>query len=90
MKKNIRVTKNKKLKKKLTVDEVKTEIVNKINTENKELLDDQKEGGDSTDGVVTLFEDIIHPILEEFQELIGERRTKRILYVVQLKFSQYL
>ena len=34
-------TKNKKPKKELTVDEAKTEIVNKIVTEMDELLDDQ-------------------------------------------------
>ena len=41
MKKNIEKTKNKKLKKKLTIDEAKTEIVNKIIDEIKDLLDDK-------------------------------------------------
>ena len=49
-------TKNKKLKKEPTVDEIKTEIVNKIVTEFNGLLDDQTESGDSTDGVITLFD----------------------------------
>ena len=40
--KKIGETKNKKLKKKVTVDEAKTEIVNKIVTEINELLDDQR------------------------------------------------
>ena len=55
--KNIGETKNKKLKKELTIDEAKTEIVNKIINEIKNLLDDQTQSGDSTDGVITLFED---------------------------------
>ena len=65
--KNIAETKNKKLKKELTADKAKTEIVNKIITEINELLDDQTQGGDSTDDVVTLFEDIFQPILDEFK-----------------------
>ena len=70
--KNIGETKNKKLKKELTIDEAKTEVVNKIIDEIKNLLDDQTQSGDSTEGVITLFEDIFQPILEEFKELIGE------------------
>ena len=75
--KNIGETKNKKLKKELTVDEAKIEIVNKIIIEINELLDDQTQGGDSTDSVITLFEDIFQPILEEFKELIGESKDKK-------------
>ena len=41
MKKKIEKTKNKKLKKELTIDEAKTEIVNKIIDEIKDLLDDK-------------------------------------------------
>ena len=77
MKKNIGETKKKKLKKKLTIDEAKTEIVNKIIDEIKVLLDDQTQRGDSTDGVITLFEDIFQPILDEFKELIGESKDKK-------------
>ena len=33
-------------------------------TEIKELLDDQTQGGDSTDGVITLFEDILQSTLD--------------------------
>ena len=47
-------TKNKKLKKELTIDKAKTEIVNKIIDEIKDLSDDQTQGGDSTDGIITL------------------------------------
>ena len=65
--KKIGETKNKKLKKELTVDEAKTGIVYKIITEINELLDDQAEGGDSTDGVITLFEETFQPILDEFK-----------------------
>ena len=75
--KNIGETKNKKLKKELTVDEAKIEIVNKIIIEINELLDDQTQGGDSTDGVITLFEDIFQLILDEFKELIGESKDKK-------------
>ena len=75
--KNLGETKNKKLKKELTIDEAKTEIVNKIIDEIKVLLDDQTQRGDSTDGVITLFEDIFPPILDEFKELIGESKDKK-------------
>ena len=64
-KKKIGETKNKKLKKELTVKEAKTEIVNKIVTEINELLDDQTEGRDSTDGVITLFEETFQPVLDK-------------------------
>ena len=47
-------TKNKKLKKELTIDKAKTEIVNKIIDEIKDLSDVQTQGGDSTDGIITL------------------------------------
>ena len=63
--KKIEETKNKKLKKKLTVEEAKTEIVNKIITEINELLDNQTEGRDSTDGVITLFEETFQPVLDK-------------------------
>ena len=53
--KDIRETKKKKLKKGLSIDEAKTEIVNSIVTEINELLNDQAQVGDSTDGVITLF-----------------------------------
>ena len=55
--KNIGETKNKKLKNEPTIDEAKIEIVNKIVNEIKDLLDDQTQGRDFTDGVITLFED---------------------------------
>ena len=74
--KNLGETKNKKLKKELTIDEAKTEIVNKIIDEIKDLLDDQMQVGVSADGVITLFEDIFQPILDKFKELIGESKDK--------------
>ena len=77
--KNIR---KQRLKKGLSIDEEKTETVNKNVTEINKLLDDQTEGGDSTGGVITLSEDIFQPTLDEFKELIGECKTKRILSVV--------
>ena len=66
-----------KLKKERTTDEAKTEIVNKIIDEIKDLLDDQMQGGDSTDGVITLFEDIFQSVLEKFKKLIGETKDKK-------------
>ena len=56
--KNIGETKNRKLKKQLTIDETKTEIVNKIIDQIKDLLDDQTQGRDSIHGFIALFEDI--------------------------------
>ena len=73
--KNIGETKNKKLKKELTIDEPKTEIVNTIIDEIKDFLDDQTQDGDSTDRFMTLFEDIFQPILDEFKELLGESKN---------------
>ena len=55
MKKILEKQKKKKLKKGLSIDEAKTEIVNSIVTEINELLNDQTQVGDSTDGVITLF-----------------------------------
>ena len=75
--KNIGETKNKKLKKELTIDEAKAEIVNEIIDKIKDLLDNQTQGGDSTDSVITIFEDIFQPILDEFKELIGESKDKK-------------
>ena len=75
--KNIGETRNKKLKKELSIDEAKTEIVNKIVTEINELLDDPTQGGDFTEGAITLFEDIFQPILDKFKELIGENKDKK-------------
>ena len=77
MKKKIGETKNKNLKMELTVDETKTEIVNKIVTEISELLDDQTEGGDTIDGIIILFEKTLQPILDKFKELIGEYKDKK-------------
>ena len=74
--KNIGETENKKLKKEVTIDEAKTEMVNKIIDEIKDLLDDKTKGGDSTDGIIKSFEDIFQPILDEFQELIGESKEQ--------------
>ena len=79
--KNIGETKNKKLKKELIIDEAKTEIANKIIDEIKDLLDDQTQNEGSTDGVITLFEDIFQPILDEFKELIRESKDKKTLLV---------
>ena len=55
----------------------KAEIVHEIIDEVKDLLDDQTQGGDSTDSVITLFEDIFQPILDKFKEWIGESKDKK-------------
>ena len=89
-KKKIGGTKKKKLKKELTVDEAKTEIVNKIVTEINKLLHDQTEGGDSTDDVITLFEETFQPILAEFKELIGENKVKKNFVVGLIKIFTIL
>ena len=75
--KNMGETKNQKFKKELTIDEKKAEIVHEIIDEVKDLLDDQTQGGDSTDSVITLFEDIFQPILDKFKEWIGESKDKK-------------
>ena len=75
--KKIGETKNKKLKEELTVDKAQTEIFNKIVTEINDLLDDQSEDGDSTNDIMTLFEETLQPILDEFKELIGENKDKK-------------
>ena len=75
--KNVGETKNEMLKKELTIDEAKTEIFDKITNESKDILDDQTQGGDSTDDAIMLFEDIFQPILDEFKELIGESKDKK-------------
>ena len=75
--KKIGETKKKKLKEELTVDEAQTEIVNKIGTEINDLLDDQSEDGDSTNGVMKLFEETFQPILGKLKELIGENKDKK-------------
>ena len=66
VRKKIGETKKKKLKEELIVDEAQTEIVNKIGTEINDLLDDQSEDGDSTNGVMTLFEETFQAILGKF------------------------
>ena len=65
--KNIRERKNEKLKDELTIDKAKTEIVNKIIDEIQDILDDQTQSGDSTDGVITLFEDTFQPVLDKLR-----------------------
>ena len=79
-----------KLKKERTTDEAKTEIVNKIIDEIKDLLDDQMQGGDSTDGVITLFEDIFQSVLEKFKKLIGETKDKKNFISGLIKISKIL
>ena len=55
----------------------KQKLLIKLLLKSKSLLDDQTQGGDSTDVVITLFEDIFQPILDEFKELIEESKDKK-------------
>ena len=58
----------------LSIEETKAEIVNK--TVFNELLDDQTQGGDSTDGVITLFENILE-LLNISYIVCHSKSTKR-------------
>ena len=89
MRKKIGETKYKKLTKELTVDKAQTEFVNKIVTEINELLDDPAEGGDFRDSIITLFEKMFQPILDEFKELIRENKDKKNFVGSLIKFSQF-
>ena len=64
-----------------SVDEAKTEIVNKIVEKVKEVLEDLVENKDSTIGLEDTIKDIFQPILDEFKDLIGENEDKSLLLV---------
>ena len=72
--------KNKRLKKELSVDQAKTEMVNQIIEQIKELLEDPVEEKDSADGLGDTIKEIFQPMLDEFKELIGENEGKKFNY----------
>ena len=47
------------------------------NSKKSQPLTKQKQKLNSEDGVVTLFEDIFQPVLDKFEELIGENKDKK-------------
>ena len=69
--------KNKRLKKERSVSMAKTEIVNKIIEQIKEVLEDSVENKDSTDGLGDTIKDIFQSILDEFKDLIGENKDRK-------------
>ena len=76
-KQNITGTESKKLKKERSVDEAKTEIVNTIIDQIKEILEDPIENKDSTNGLGATIKEIFQPILDEFQDLIEKNKDKK-------------
>ena len=69
--------KNKKPKKERSVNEAKTEIVNIIIEQIKEVQEDPVEDKDPIDGLGDTIKDIFQPILDEFKNLIGENKDKK-------------
>ena len=70
-------TKSKKLKKERSVDKAKTEIVNTIIEQIKDILEDSVENKDSTDVIIDIIREIFQPILDEFKDLIDENEDKK-------------
>ena len=70
-------TKSKRLNKELSVDKAKTEIVNKIIEQIKEVLEDPVKEKDSTNDLRDT-KKIFQSILGEFTELIGENNDKKL------------
>ena len=70
-------TKSKKLKKERSVDKAKTEIVNTIIEQIKDILEDSTENKDSTDVIIDIITEIFQPILDEFKDLIEENEDKK-------------
>ena len=73
-------TKTKKLKKERSVDEAKIEIINVIIAQIKEILEDPIREKDYTDGLGDTIKGIFQLILNEFKDLIGENKDKKIFY----------
>ena len=71
-------TKSKRLNKELSVDKAKTEIVNKIIEQIKEVLEDPVKEKDSTSDLRDTIKKIFQSILGEFTELIGENNDKKL------------
>ena len=71
-------TKSKRLNKELSVDKAKTEIVNKIIEQIKEVLEDPVKEKDFTNDLRDTIKKIFQSILGEFTELIGENNDKKL------------
>ena len=71
-------TKSKRLNKELSVDKAKTEIVNKIIEQIKEVLEGPVKEKDSTNDLRDTIKKIFQSILGEFTELIGENNDKKL------------
>ena len=71
-------TKSKRRNKELSVDKAKTEIVNKIIEQIKEVLEDPVKEKDSTNDLRDTIKKIFQSILGEFTELIGENNDKKL------------
>ena len=71
-------TKSKRLNKELSVDKAKTEIVNKIIEQIKEVLEDPVKEKDSTSDLRDTIKKIFQSILGEFTELTGENNDKKL------------
>ena len=74
---NITGTESKNLKKERFVDEAKTEIVNTIIDQIKEILEDPIENKGSTNSLGATIKEIFQPILDEFQDLIEKNKDKK-------------
>ena len=67
----------KRLKKERSIGEAKTEIVNQIIEQIKEILKDPIEEGECTSGFKDTIREIFRPILNEFKDLTGENKDKK-------------
>ena len=76
-KQNIADKESKKLKKERSADEAKTQMVNTITDQIKEILEDPIENKDSTDVLGNAIKEIFQPILDEFKDLIKENEDKK-------------
>ena len=74
---NITGTESKNLKKERFVDEAKTEVVNTIIDQIKEILEDPIENKGSTNSLGATIKEIFQPILDEFQDLIEKNKDKK-------------
>ena len=68
--------KSKKLKKKKSIDEAKTEIIVALTDKLNELLEDP-ENQDSANGIIDSIKEIFQPIFVEFKAQIGENEDRK-------------
>ena len=61
----------------MSIEKAKTEIVNQIIEQIKEVLEDPVEEKDSTDRLGDTITEPFQPILEKFKKLIGENEGKK-------------